>query len=126
MRHEISSSMDEQQSPQCGLVPPPLPSPGSPGGFHGHEHQNVNVKDEAVAGAMCEPHNKHPRKAADTALAMIKLAHVAAHAGHEPAACSTKGKVGSEHGTKGAAARLARAIVSDATLWFKDIRTGAG
>ena len=76
MRHEISSSIDEQQSPQCGLVPPPLPSPGSAGGSHGHEY-NIEVKAEAVAGAMCEPQNTHPRKAADAALAMIKLAHVA-------------------------------------------------
>ena len=95
--------MGEQQSPQCGLVPPPLPSPGSAGGSHGHEN-NMGVKLEAVAGAMREPHNKHPRKAADAALVMIKLAHVAAHAGHEPAACFVKGKLGSERGTKGAAA----------------------
>ena len=96
--------MDEQQSPQCGLVPPPLPSPGSAGGSHGHEY-NIEVKAEAVAGAMCEPQNTHPRKAADAALAMIKLAHVAAHAGYAPAACLTKAKLG---GIERVAARLTR------------------
>ena len=82
--------MDEQQSPQRGLVPPPLPSPGSAGGSHGHEY-NIEVKAEAVAGAMREPQNTHPRKAAEAAVTMVKLANVAAHAGHEPAACFTTG-----------------------------------
>ena len=101
MRHEISSSMDEQQSPQRGLVPPPLPSPGSAGGSHGHEY-NIEVKAEAVAGAMREPQNTHPRKAAEAAVTMVKLANVAAHAGHEPAACLLR------HGVEAAAAKITR------------------
>ena len=94
--------MDEQQSPQCGLAPPPLARPGT-GGSGGHENQ-FSVKTEAVAAAMREPQNKHPREAADAALVMVKLAHVAAHAGHAPAACLAKGKLGIER----VAARLTR------------------
>ena len=69
-------------------VPPPaLPSPGGAGGCHGHDDMDVKVKAEAVAEAMREPQNMHPRQAAEAAVTMIKLANVAAHAGHEPAAC---------------------------------------
>ena len=71
------------------VPPPPLPSPGGAGGCHGHGDQNVDVKveAEAVAEAMREPQNMHPREAAEAAVTMVKLANVAAHAGHGPAAC---------------------------------------
>eukprot|EP00937_MAST-01D_sp_MAST-1D-sp2_P001535 g1535.t1 len=96
MEREIDSSM--------GPVPPPLPSPGSAGGCHGHGDQNVDVgvEAEAVAGAMREPQNMHSRKAAEAAATMVKLANVAAHAGHGPTACLLRHSIG------GAAAKATR------------------
>ena len=97
-------------------VPPPLPSPGSSGGSHDRENnmevkaeadmevkaEAVAVEAEAVAEAMREPQNTHPREAAEAAVTMVKLANVAAHAGHEPAACLLR------HGVEAAAAKITR------------------
>ena len=61
--------------------------PPTPGGSNGHnEHSEHDVKAEEVEEALREPQNTHPRKAADAACVLIKLANVAAHAGHKQAA----------------------------------------
>eukprot|EP00937_MAST-01D_sp_MAST-1D-sp2_P004615 g4615.t1 len=78
--------MEREMDSSVAPVPlsPPLPSPGNAGGSDSHTTQ---VEAEAVEEAMCEPQNAHPRKAAEAAVTMVKLANVAAHAGHGPAAC---------------------------------------
>ena len=62
----------------------------------------VKVEAEAVAEAMREPQNLHPRAAAEAAVTMVKLANVAAHAGHGPAACLLR------HGVEAVAAKITR------------------
>eukprot|EP00937_MAST-01D_sp_MAST-1D-sp2_P001159 g1159.t1 len=97
----MEREMDSSVPP---VPPPPLPSPGCAGGCHGHDDQNVKVEveAEAVAEAMREPQNMHPREAAEAAVTMVKLANVAAHAGHGPAACLLR------HGAEAVAAKITR------------------
>ena len=82
--HHLSTIMErETETPETTMdaVPP------TPGGSNGHgEHSEHGVKAEEVEEALREPQNTHPRKAAGAACLLIKLANVAAHAGHKQAA----------------------------------------